>query len=128
MWARSGRGLTHQTSALSGRGHPTRGHAPSLSRKGALLATNGLAVVGGALMGGAKLGPTYILIILGRLVVGAYSGTALTWGRGLARGGVAWLLQGAWSNCGGRGLALCRACSVSVMGVTLLSDGRGLAL
>ncbi|XP_027563464.1 solute carrier family 2, facilitated glucose transporter member 4-like, partial [Neopelma chrysocephalum] len=42
--------------------------------KGALLATNGLAVVGGALMGGAKLGPTYILIIIGRLIVGAYSG------------------------------------------------------
>uniref|UniRef100_A0A8C3QJ72 Solute carrier family 2, facilitated glucose transporter member 4 n=1 Tax=Cyanoderma ruficeps TaxID=181631 RepID=A0A8C3QJ72_9PASS len=45
-----------------------------LNRKGALLATNGLAVVGGALMGGAKLGPTYILIIIGRFIVGAYSG------------------------------------------------------
>uniref|UniRef100_A0A8C3UT49 Solute carrier family 2, facilitated glucose transporter member 4 n=1 Tax=Catharus ustulatus TaxID=91951 RepID=A0A8C3UT49_CATUS len=40
----------------------------------ALLATNGLAVVGGALMGGAKLGPTYTLIIIGRFIVGAYSG------------------------------------------------------
>ncbi|XP_014118131.1 PREDICTED: solute carrier family 2, facilitated glucose transporter member 4, partial [Pseudopodoces humilis] len=48
--------------------------AERLGRKGALLATNGLAVVGGALMGGAKLGPTYTLIILGRFVVGAYSG------------------------------------------------------
>ncbi|CAN8177263.1 unnamed protein product [Coccothraustes coccothraustes] len=48
--------------------------AERLGRKGALLATNGLAVVGGALMGGAKLGPTYILIIIGRFIVGAYSG------------------------------------------------------
>ncbi|XP_041568231.2 solute carrier family 2, facilitated glucose transporter member 4 [Taeniopygia guttata] len=48
--------------------------AERLGRKGALLASNGLAVVGGALMGGAKLGPTYILIILGRFIVGAYSG------------------------------------------------------
>ncbi|XP_068856092.1 LOW QUALITY PROTEIN: solute carrier family 2, facilitated glucose transporter member 4-like, partial [Aphelocoma coerulescens] len=48
--------------------------ADRLGRKGALLATNGLAVVGGALMGGAKLGPTYTLIILGRFIVGAYSG------------------------------------------------------
>ena len=60
-------------------GHRGRGHQPAtppLPRKGALLASNGLAVVGGALMGGAKLGPTYILIIIGRFMVGAYSGTA----------------------------------------------------
>ncbi|XP_071656257.1 solute carrier family 2, facilitated glucose transporter member 4 isoform X2 [Patagioenas fasciata] len=50
--------------------------AERLGRKGALLATNGLAVVGGALMGGAKLGPTYTLIIIGRFVVGVYSGLA----------------------------------------------------
>ena len=57
-----------------GRGHQPLGPAPS--RKGALLASNGLAVVGGALLGGAKLGPTYTLIIIGRFVTGAYAGTA----------------------------------------------------
>ncbi|XP_068027283.1 solute carrier family 2, facilitated glucose transporter member 4-like [Melanerpes formicivorus] len=50
--------------------------ANRLGRKGALLAVNGLAVAGGVLMGGAKLGPTYILIIIGRFVVGTYSGLA----------------------------------------------------
>ncbi|XP_069655845.1 solute carrier family 2, facilitated glucose transporter member 4 isoform X1 [Haliaeetus albicilla] len=50
--------------------------ADRLGRKGALLASNGLAVVGGALMGGAKLGPSYILIIIGRFIIGAYSGLA----------------------------------------------------
>ncbi|GAB0201218.1 solute carrier family 2, facilitated glucose transporter member 4-like [Grus japonensis] len=50
--------------------------AERLGRKGALLASNGLAVVGGALMGGAKLGPSYILIIIGRFIIGAHSGLA----------------------------------------------------
>uniref|UniRef100_A0A8U8BGQ2 Uncharacterized protein n=1 Tax=Geospiza parvula TaxID=87175 RepID=A0A8U8BGQ2_GEOPR len=70
--------------------------AERLGRKGALLATNGLAVVGGALMGGAKLGPTYILIIIGRFIVGAYSGTAAP--GGVARLGGRGLTQGAWSD------------------------------
>ncbi|XP_062465490.1 solute carrier family 2, facilitated glucose transporter member 4-like [Pezoporus occidentalis] len=50
--------------------------AERLGRKGALLASNGLAVIGGALMGGAKLGPTYALVVIGRLVTGLHSGLA----------------------------------------------------
>ncbi|XP_057278565.1 solute carrier family 2, facilitated glucose transporter member 4-like, partial [Pezoporus wallicus] len=50
--------------------------AERLGRKGALLASNGLAVIGGALMGGAKLGPTYALVVVGRLVTGLHSGLA----------------------------------------------------
>lgn len=78
--------------------------APPLSaRKGALLASNGLAVVGGALMGGAKLGPSYILIIIGRFVIGAYSGTAPLKGRRPLPGGpllCVGVATGVWS--GGR--------------------------
>ncbi|XP_033929410.1 solute carrier family 2, facilitated glucose transporter member 4-like [Melopsittacus undulatus] len=50
--------------------------AERLGRKGALLASNGLAVIGGALMGGAELGPTYALVVIGRLVTGLHSGLA----------------------------------------------------
>ncbi|XP_064357145.1 solute carrier family 2, facilitated glucose transporter member 4 [Dromaius novaehollandiae] len=50
--------------------------ADRLGRKRAMIASNALAFVGGALMGLAKLGPSYTLIILGRFLVGAYSGLA----------------------------------------------------
>uniref|UniRef100_A0A8B9N4N6 Major facilitator superfamily (MFS) profile domain-containing protein n=1 Tax=Accipiter nisus TaxID=211598 RepID=A0A8B9N4N6_9AVES len=76
--------------------------ADRLGRKGALLASNGLAVVGGALMGGAKLGPSYILIIIGRFVIGAYSGTAPLKGRRPLPGGPCSVW--AWPG-GGRGLS-----------------------
>ncbi|XP_010725435.1 solute carrier family 2, facilitated glucose transporter member 1-like [Meleagris gallopavo] len=48
-----------------------RGPAP---RKHAMIATNALAFVGGAMMGAAKWGPSYVLIIIGRFLLGAYSG------------------------------------------------------
>jgi len=39
-----------------------------------MIATNALAFVGGAMMGAAKWGPSYVLIIIGRFLLGAYSG------------------------------------------------------
>ncbi|XP_046762161.1 solute carrier family 2, facilitated glucose transporter member 4-like [Gallus gallus] len=48
--------------------------AERLGRKHAMIATNALAFVGGAMMGAAKWGPSYVLIIIGRFLLGAYSG------------------------------------------------------
>uniref|UniRef100_A0A8C2SPP3 Solute carrier family 2, facilitated glucose transporter member 4 n=2 Tax=Coturnix japonica TaxID=93934 RepID=A0A8C2SPP3_COTJA len=48
--------------------------AERLGRKHAMIATNALAFVGGAMMSAAKWGPSYILIIIGRFLLGAYSG------------------------------------------------------
>ncbi|XP_025891493.1 solute carrier family 2, facilitated glucose transporter member 4-like, partial [Nothoprocta perdicaria] len=42
--------------------------------KGALIVSNALAFAGGALMGLAKMGPSYALVPLGRFLAGAYSG------------------------------------------------------
>ncbi|XP_074839186.1 solute carrier family 2, facilitated glucose transporter member 4 [Carettochelys insculpta] len=45
-----------------------------LGRKRAIIVSNALAFLGGALMGLAKLGCSYEMIILGRFLIGAYSG------------------------------------------------------
>ncbi|KYO30476.1 hypothetical protein Y1Q_0007313 [Alligator mississippiensis] len=45
-----------------------------LGRKRAMIANNVLAFVGGACLGLAKLGRSYELVIIGRFVIGAYSG------------------------------------------------------
>ncbi|XP_068780140.1 solute carrier family 2, facilitated glucose transporter member 4-like isoform X2 [Struthio camelus] len=50
--------------------------ADCLGRQRALIASNGLALAGGALLGLAKLGPCDVLVVLGRCLVGAYSGLA----------------------------------------------------
>uniref|UniRef100_A0A673UGM4 Solute carrier family 2, facilitated glucose transporter member 4 n=1 Tax=Suricata suricatta TaxID=37032 RepID=A0A673UGM4_SURSU len=47
-----------------------------LGRKRAMLVNNGLAVLGGALMGLANAAASYEMLILGRFLIGAYSGTA----------------------------------------------------
>lgn len=43
-------------------------------RKRAMIINNALAFLGGALMGLAKLGCSYEMMILGRFLIGAYSG------------------------------------------------------
>lgn len=45
------------------------------ARKRAMLANNVLAVLGGALMGLANAAASYEILILGRFLIGAYSGT-----------------------------------------------------
>lgn len=45
------------------------------ARKRAMLVNNVLAVLGGALMGLAKAAASYEILILGRFLIGAYSGT-----------------------------------------------------
>uniref|UniRef100_A0A674JYG9 Solute carrier family 2, facilitated glucose transporter member 4 n=2 Tax=Terrapene triunguis TaxID=2587831 RepID=A0A674JYG9_9SAUR len=45
-----------------------------LGRKRAMIINNALAFLGGALMGLAKLGCSYEMMILGRFLIGAYSG------------------------------------------------------
>ncbi|XP_067850967.1 solute carrier family 2, facilitated glucose transporter member 2 [Heptranchias perlo] len=48
--------------------------ADKLGRVKAMLAVNILAIIGGLLMGLAKLGPSHILIITGRAITGVYCG------------------------------------------------------
>ncbi|KAG8147861.1 hypothetical protein E2320_000029, partial [Naja naja] len=45
----------------------------SFSRKRAMIINNGLAFLGGGLMGLAKLGKSYEMMIFGRFVIGAFS-------------------------------------------------------
>lgn len=45
------------------------------ARKRAMLANNVLAVLGGTLMGLANAAASYEILILGRFLIGAYSGT-----------------------------------------------------
>ncbi|KAL7982983.1 hypothetical protein Chor_013589 [Crotalus horridus] len=47
-----------------------------LGRKRAMIVNNGLAFLGGGLMGLAKLGKSYEMMIFGRFVIGAFSGFA----------------------------------------------------
>ncbi|KAG8147860.1 hypothetical protein E2320_000029 [Naja naja] len=47
-----------------------------LGRKRAMIINNGLAFLGGGLMGLAKLGKSYEMMIFGRFVIGAFSGFA----------------------------------------------------
>lgn len=50
------------------------------ARKRAMLANNVLAVLGGALMGLANAAASYEILILGRFLIGAYSGTLRCYG------------------------------------------------
>lgn len=50
------------------------------ARKRAMLANNVLAVLGGALMGLANAAASYEILILGRFLIGAYSGTHRCYG------------------------------------------------
>lgn len=67
----------HSTGALTG---PPLG-VPA--RKRAMLANNVLAVLGGTLMGLANVAASYELLILGRFLIGAYSGTRGCYGSSL---------------------------------------------
>lgn len=65
-----------------------------------MIVSNGLAFLGGALMGLSQLGKSYEMMILGRFMIGAFSGKkrSLRSGRGGERGG---LLRLEWGGVEG---------------------------